>query len=221
MGDLVAAYGRTQDRIVALVEAASDEELARVVPACPGWTVHELVAHVVGMPSALAAGALPTGPIPEWLDELVAVRRSRSVAELVGEWRGLDGSLGELLLGPAGLLFDDLAVHEHDLRAALGRPDRAALEVDVVLPRTLAGFRGPLTEAGLGAIEVHDGGRRWRSHDAEVGWALEVDAWEAVRAVNSRRTAEELTALPHHGDPEPYLAVLDAHLPLPTASLGE
>jgi hypothetical protein len=173
------------------------------------------------MPAALAAGELPTGPIPYWLDELVAARRDRTVGVLVEEWRGVDAALPDLLLGPAGLLFDDLAVHEHDLRSALGRPDHAALEVDTVVPRTLAGFAGPLADAELGAIEVHDGDRRWRSHDAQAGWVLEVEAWEAVRAVNSRRTADELRALPHRGDPEPYLAVLDAHLPLPTASLGE
>ena len=103
----------------------------------------------------------------------------------------------------------------------MGAPDHGALEVEVVLPLTLEGLAGPLRDAGLGAIEVVDGTSSWRSHDAEASWTLETTAWEAVRAVNSRRTADELRALPHRGDPEPYLAVLDAHLPLPLSSLGE
>jgi hypothetical protein len=43
----------------------------------------------------------------------------------------------------------------------------------------------------------------------------------AASAGNSRRTADELRALPSDGDAEPYLALLDAHLPLPGHSLGE
>ncbi len=90
-----------------------------------------------------------------------------------------------------------------------------------MMPRTLAGFATPLQTVGLGAIEVAHAGRSWKSHDAEPGWTLLVDPWEAVRAVNSRRTAAEVLALPCTGDPRPYVEVLDAHLPLPVESLGE
>ena len=75
--------------------------------------------------------------------------------------------------------------------------------------------------ADLGVIGVRDNNRTLRSHDSEPGWTLEVAPWEAVRALYSRRTADELRGLPHHGNVEPYLAILDAHLPLPTTSLNE
>jgi hypothetical protein len=39
--------------------------------------------------------------------------------------------------------------------------------------------------------------------------------------VGSRRTADELRGLPGEGDVEPFVAVLDAHLPLPLTSLRE
>jgi hypothetical protein len=64
-------------------------------------------------------------------------------------------------------------------------------------------------------------GETWRSHDADAGWVLLVTPSEAVRAINSRRTADELRALPSDGDVVPYLPVLAAHLPLPVRSLGE
>jgi hypothetical protein len=107
------------------------------------------------------------------------------------------------------------------LRGAVDVPDHGALEVDVMLPRTLAGFAKPLRRAGLGSIAVRHDDRIWRSHDSEPDWTLEVTPWEATRAVNSRRTADELRELPHRGDVEPYLAILDAHLPLPAATLKE
>jgi hypothetical protein len=204
-----------------LAESLGRSDLHRAVPACPLWTVHDLIAHVVSMPAAIANGESPPGPVGEWLQSLVEARRGQNVDELTEEWRSLDGAISAILNGPGGVLFGDLAVHEHDVRGAVGAPDHRALEVEIMLPRTLAGFAAPLRNAGLGSIEVRHDDRIWRSHDSEPGWTLEVTPWEAARAVNSRRTADELRELPHDGDVEPYLAILDAHLPLPTSSLNE
>ena len=102
----------------------------------------------------------------------------------------MDSAISAILNGPGGVLFGDLAVHEHDLRGAVDAPDHGALEVEVMLPRTLAAFAKPLRHAGLGAIEVRHDDRIWRSHDGAPGWTLDVTPWEAVRAVNSRRTAD-------------------------------
>jgi hypothetical protein len=175
------------------------------------------------MPAAIGNGELPPGATGEWLQSLVEARRDQDVGELTEEWLSLDSAIASILNGPGPgeLLFVDLAVHEHDLRGALGAPDHGALEVQVMLPMTLAALAAPLRNAGLGAIEVRHDGRIWRSHDSEAGWTLDVTPWEAVRAVNSRRTPDELRNLPHGRDVEPYLAILDAHLPLPAISLNE
>ena len=205
------------------VEQAAPDELGVVVPACPAWTASDLLRHVVSLPAAMGAGdhPAPGASIGDWMQGLIDARHGVPVPELVEEWLGLDEVIVTALDGRAGVMFGDLAVHEHDLRGALGATDHAALEVDVMLPRTLAGFSRPLRAAGLGSIEVRSGDRARRSHDAEPGWTLVVAPREAVRAVNSRRTPDELRTLDHEGDVEVYLPVLDAHLPLPSASLGE
>lgn len=217
---IVEAYSRTRSRMMTLVTAPA-ADLQRGVPACPAWTGKDLLGHVVAMPAAIATGRLPGASLDDWLADLVRERADQPVPDLVADWTALDAALPALLGGGAALLFVDLAVHEHDLRGALGVPDRTALEVAEMLPRTLDGLAAPLQAAGLGAIEVSAPEGSWRSHEAAVGWALHVDAWEAVRALNSRRTADELLALPAAGDARPYLPVLDAHLPLPERSLGE
>jgi uncharacterized protein (TIGR03083 family) len=221
MESIFGAYLRTRERVTELLSQAPAAELEKPVPACPDWSVHDLLAHLVSLPVALSAGRRPNGPIGEWLDELIVERQGQPGGELIREWQSLDAELAGLLDGSAALLFGDLAIHEHDLRGALNKPDHAALEVDELLPRTLAAFSKPLRAAGLGAIEVRCDGGVWRSHDAAVGWTLLVDPWTAVRAVNSRRTAQELCQLPALGAATPYLRVLDAHLPLPPESLGE
>ena len=219
--ELFAAYVSTRARMAVLAESLDPGDLSRAVPACPLWTVFDLMAHVVSMPAAIGNGELPPGSVTAWLQGLVEARRDQSVGDLTEEWLSLDGAISAILNGPGGVLFGDLAVHEHDLRGAVDAPDHGALEVEVMLPRTLAAFAKPLRHAGLGAIEVRHDDRIWRSHDGPPGWTLDVTPWEGVRAVNSRRTAAELRQLPHEGDVEPYLAILDAHLPLPTRSLNE
>jgi hypothetical protein len=221
MESIFGAYLRTRERVTELLSAVAEADLEKRVPACPAWSVHELLAHLVSMPAAIAAGRRPSGPVGEWLDELIVERKGQRSGELISEWQSLDGELAGLLGGSASLLFGDLAVHEHDLRGAFNKPDHAALEVDELLPRTLAAFGKPLRAAGLGAIEVRNEDGVWRSHDAAAGWTLLVDPWTAVRAVNSRRTADEVCRLPALGEATPYLRVLDEHLPLPAESLGE
>jgi hypothetical protein len=219
--DTFEAYAQVRGRFEDLIRAADPDDLVRVVPACPEWRVRDLLAHVVSLPAAIGAGRAPSGHVNGWLSELVAERSEQPVELILDEWNQLDDVLRAMLTGPAGLLFPDLAVHEHDLRGALDRPDHEALPVAELMPRTMAAFRHPLRDAGLGAIEVRNGSTSWRTSDDPVGWTLLVDPWEAVRALGSRRTAAEVRQLPAEGDCEPYLEILDEHLPLPIHSLGE
>jgi len=214
-------YRRTRARVSTLLLGATPDALTRTVPACPAWTVHDLAAHLAGVPATLAAGNFPSGDVNEWLQGIVDERRDTEVDDLLQEWNALDATIEPMLQGMGSLMLTDVAIHEHDLRSALGEPDHRAFEVDAVTACELPSFAQPLHDAGLDAIVVEHDGRTWRSHDADAGWTLHVTPWEAMRALGSRRTADELRALPANGDAEPYLLIIDAHLPLPEQSLGE
>jgi hypothetical protein len=218
--DLLDAYRAVRTRICAIATDLTPDELAATVPSCPEWTVHDLIAHNMALPAAIGAGDLPDGDLQTWLDGLVAARRGQPVEALIAEWETLDEIVGGVLSATA-VLLDDLATHEHDLRAAVGRPDHAALAVDLVVPAALETLLGGLTAAEVGALVIEAPEGTWRSHDAEPGWTIRTSAWEAFRAVGSRRTADELRALPGHGDAEAFIPVLEAHLPLPRTSLRE
>ena len=218
--DLLDAYRAVRGRMCAIALDLTPAEPATTVPSCPEWTVHDLIAHNMALPAAIAAGDLPDGDLQTWLDGLVEKRRGQPVAELVAEWETLDEAVAGVLSATA-VLLDDLATHEHDLRAAVGRPDHDALAADLVVPAALETLLGGLTEAQVGALVIESPEGTWTSHDAEPGWTIRTSAWEAFRAVGSRRTADELRALPGEGDVEAFIPVLDAHLPLPTTSLRE
>src|SRR6266508_2739924 len=138
MADLSGAYAEARGRLVELLEGLDESRLATRVPACPDWTVRDVLAHVTGVAADAAQERFFLGERDAWTEAQVGSRRGRSVAELAAEWAGWASSVESVLAGtvqlPAGAPdwlrtapLADLAVHLHDVRGALRRPgDRDA-----------------------------------------------------------------------------------------------
>ena len=149
--DLVQAFAQTTQAVLTLAGACSDVDLAQPTE-CPGWTVHDQIAHVAGVESLLAGHKDPRVQMPQYehirndlgkkVEYAVEVRRGRSGAELVTE---LEDVLAErlstlrdpmltsdsIIAGPFGpdraatvllLRTFDVWTHEQDIRSALQRP---------------------------------------------------------------------------------------------------
>ncbi len=223
---VASMYFDIRDRVAGTAAMLTDEQLTQVVPACPEWSVQGLVTHLVSMPMAILAGDIPEavmagGDPNPWLAELVETNVDRPILELLRWWASDDEALGALLAN-AGLLLADLMTHEGDLHGALGSSaHRNVPELDSQIDAALAGVAKDIEAAGLPPVAVANGADVRRSGDGEPGWTIRAGFWEAHRALNSRRTRDELLAIDHEGDPARYFGVLDAHLPLPTESLGE
>jgi len=223
---LASMYFDVRERVVGTVAMLDDDQLATPVPACPEWTVHALVAHLVAMPMAIVAGDIPEavmggGDPNPWLAQLVADNQHRTVSDLARWWASDDDALAATLAG-AGLLLADLFTHEGDLHGALGSTaHRNTPELDSQIDAAMAGLQKDITAAGLPPLAVDSGAERRVSADGTPGWTLRTGFWEAHRVFNSRRTPEEVLALPHDGDPSIYFDVMHEHLPLPGTSLGE
>ncbi len=222
MSELSDRYHEVRERIAATAGQLSPADLARPVPACPAWSVHDLLAHVSGLPDELANGRYPQGELQAWLDSIVTARRDTPVEELVRAWAATAGRIEGIIDGSGGMLLVDVAAHEHDLLGALGRPPhRDAPETSLVVRLALGLLVGGIEHAGLGPLAVDTDAEIVASHEGVPACVLRVDGWEAFRALESRRTADELRALPHDGDIAAFVAVIDAHSPLPARSLGE
>jgi uncharacterized protein (TIGR03083 family) len=215
-------YRTTRERLSELVRSLGDEELRRTVPACPAWDVHDVIAHMSGVQELLTAGEHPTGDTQDWIDAIVAARRDVPVGELLDRWADCERGTSALIDGGVEVLIVDVVSHEHDIRNAVGLPGaRQVPEVPAAVEVMLANLSGLIDGAGLGALAVDAGTARWTSHDVPIGCTLEVDPWEALRIIVSRRTDEEMRALPVTGEIEPYIRLLDARSPLPKQSLDE
>jgi uncharacterized protein (TIGR03083 family) len=220
--DLSDGYHATRRRVSELVRSLDPDALEARVPACPDWTVHQLLAHLTGIPEALTSGSFPTGDTQAWLEGLVVERQDVPVDELLDRWEACAAGTSAIVDGGAHQLLIDVVSHEHDLRGAVGAPGaRGSAEVRACVQLLLDLLSPAILEAGLGALVVDSGEVRWASQFARPGCTLRLDPWEAIRVLQSRRTADEVRALPLSGDVEPYLAVLAGHSALPETSLGE
>ncbi|GGY27105.1 hypothetical protein GCM10010384_37760 [Streptomyces djakartensis] len=116
-----------RDALIPLLRGRAEEDFARPVAACPGWTVRHVLAHCSAALMRVVEGRFEPGVFsPESNDRDIAERDGWSNAEIVDElWRGMTEA-GPVIADAGGKL-DGLAlgewVHAGDVREALGEPD--------------------------------------------------------------------------------------------------
>lgn len=218
----IDAWRAGHRRVCDLVLQASPAELERHVPATPDWTARALVSHMVGLAADVLDGDEPDDHNPDWTQAQVEARRGRSGVELVEEWRGLAGDLVAWMAGHGTRPLNDVLVHEQDLRGALRRAGaREAPGVDVVRRRMAGRLAGALGELPSLALV----GPRWqwasRGPVADAAAVLEAPDFDLLRALCSRRTAEQLRGWTTHGDVTAYLPGFAGLGDLPTRPLPE
>jgi uncharacterized protein (TIGR03083 family) len=225
MPDFGVAYAGARERISELVSAATEEELGRIVPGCPEWSVKDLLAHVVGIARDFESGNLGDAGQPGWTAGHVEAGKERSVAELIAEWKEasvqLEASFEHIPKAMSGMTLADLVTHEHDLRGALGK--HGARDTDGVtfsLESYVRYFGHRLKKAGLPPLTVTSGGKGWNLGEGAATTSVAGEPFELFRCLAGRRTTEEIRALEWTGDKEIFVPHL-SNYGAPEPSLGE
>ena len=120
MGEVGDHYRTTRERVTELLDALEPGDGTRAVPACPGWTVHDLLAHMTGVPDDALNGRLDGIATDPWTAAQVERGRALSVTDLVTRWSEQGPVFEGFPLPPEAVV--DLTTHEQDLRGALDRP---------------------------------------------------------------------------------------------------
>lgn len=215
--DEIAEWSRAQARVIALMEAATDEQVQRTVPACPDWTVRDLFAHMVGLGSDVVAGDEPDDHNPGWTARQVDERRDRSIADLVAEWRETAEPLRSWMAEHGTRPLGDVIIHEQDLRGALGVPGGRDTEGLAAIRDRFAARVGDRLPEGT-TLGLVGESWSWASDDGDPEQADLVIAapdFELARAVLARRSADQLRAWTRSGDVEPVLDAFATLGPLP------
>jgi uncharacterized protein (TIGR03083 family) len=213
MIDIGQQYGSCRERITALAADLTDEQAATPVAACPGWSVHDVVAHLVGSTADVLAGRMDGIGSPAWTAAQVEARRDASIAEMLTEWSTAAPQFedGLRMIGGqmAALGVADAWNHEQDLRDALGLPRSNDPAVEHT---AIAGYapmvNGTWASDGVAPLEIAAGDEIVVSGDGEPGAKVTGTPYELARALAGRRTEAQLRALTWHGDADPYIAVL-------------
>lgn len=230
MADLDLVYEATRKELADFVAGLSEEDLERPVPATPGWTIHDVVAHLAAVPDCAAAGDFPAeffaavGSEPGiavlngWTGRQVDERRPRPLRDLLDEWERAAEIVLPMIRGeepwPEGvvpfaerILVTDIAVHRQDLYGALGLVrgrDSAPAHI---------GFSTYAAGAGL-RIMAAGGGRSLRlvtehkevvAGEGEPSATVRASHFELFRALSGRRSPDQLRGYDWDGDPEPFL----------------
>jgi uncharacterized protein (TIGR03083 family) len=213
------AYDQTRQRIEALLrEPGVDVEAA--VLACPGWSLRDVAAHLVGLVHDVIDENTDSYASPDWTAAQIARFDGVPMPTLLDDWASLIEQLRVAPLPPIGkwyrsvgrLAFADASVHEHDLRGALSRPapDNDAVGWGVRLSAEALGslLRRPQQVGSAPVVRLTATGvDSWLiAHEGAVGEiGVEASAFELWRGMNGRRSAAQVAALPWLGDPSPIL----------------
>jgi uncharacterized protein (TIGR03083 family) len=220
---LAVEYGNARRRVRSLIEDFEDAA-GQQVPACPAWTVADLLAHLAGLAVGYGTGQVPERDREMWLDGFVTVRMGSSVAQLLDEWDRAGPRMEQAIAAEPSrrwpLVYDVIA-HEHDLRGALDRPgDRDGDAIRLGLRLGLRITERDLARHTLPGIRVLADGVELVAGDDPIELTLEASTFEAFRLLGSRRTREEMRRAAFTGDLERYLPGL-VHMHLPIHSLEE
>jgi len=220
--DLAQLYRDTRERLTSLVAGLDEQALATPVPACPGWQVQDVVAHLAAIVEDALAGRLTGPPSEEETAVQVARYKGRPMPQTLEGWTAGAPRFEEVIsafdIPPAVI---DVASHEQDIRGALGRPGaRDCPAIQQMAGWLLQGLRVPVpvrvtvedAEFLIGPAEAAGGGRAAAEPLPGAGrggeepvLGLRTTRFEAFRWRMGRRSRDQLAALDWSGDPAPVL----------------
>lgn len=207
-----AGVRRNLDLAATLTEADGDVP----VPACPGWTVRDVYAHLAGAATDILAGRLEGAPGDEWTARQVAERKGRTLAEVVAELAEKGPAMAKLLeaLPDEPRPPIDQWTHEQDVRGALGRPGgRDEPVVAWLLAGSFARLGRRWADKGRPTVRVEGSSGAWLLGDGEPAATLAASDFELARALLGRRSPAQLRAMARPGSDPAAVDAAVAALP--------
>ena len=182
-------YRASRERVTTAVRDLTPAELDQQVPACPQWSVHNLVSHLTGVAADFVAGNLAGAPRPPWTAVQVETRRNLPIATVLDEWAVVGPKLEELVVSGTTSHplvcspWVDTGTHEADLHGAIGS-GRPPTKVWLAVLDWMLDEPGPLT------VVTPDGTYSAGSDGPDA--VVRTSSYELFRAIFGRRSARQI-----------------------------
>ncbi|MBO1753628.1 maleylpyruvate isomerase family mycothiol-dependent enzyme [Allobranchiibius sp. CTAmp26] len=214
--DAVQEWKDAQGRVIELVEGLATDAAETTVPACPDWSVRDLLSHMIGLDADVLAGDEPDDHNETWTARQVDQRRGHDIATLIAEWRSITDPLASWMQEHSTRPLGDVVIHEQDLRAALDAP--GARDTDglrALRDRMADGFDARVRDAGAPTIELRSPDWKFVAGEGAPTVRMEASDFDLTRALMSRRSADQLRAWTTVGNIEEHLDLFAGLGPLP------
>lgn len=221
------AYAGIRTRLTELLTVAGPEVAATVVPACPDWTVKDVMAHLLGACEDIVGGNLDGVGTDPWTAAQVQRHAEDSLADLLEAWSvvapSVESITGAFPASAAAQWVFDATTHEQDLRGALDAPGARDTDNVAIAAAFLADALGGVTRAeGLPTLAlVLDGAEPLVLGPGDPAATLRASAFEVVRGFGGRWSLDQVRSLDWDGDPEPYFALFGTVLRPPAEPSAE
>lgn len=229
MADVAEIYSVTRKELASFVSGLTKEELERPVPATPGWSIRDVIAHLTGNVERASQGDFPTnffgamGSAPavaelnDWTDRQVAERRKRDLQDVLDEWEHATAAVvpmirgdvpwpGQVIFFAGHALLTDLAVHQQDIYGALGLvKDRDEGPVRIGFSSYVGGAHLRIKSADRPSLRFLTEAKEKVAGDGDPAATVRAPRFELFRALSGRRSPDQVRAYEWDGDPEPFL----------------
>lgn len=196
-------YRQSMGRILSLVHNGNADT---PVPACPGWTVSDTIAHSLGVLTDISAGKIDDSGKDDWAAEHIRRVGDRSLSHIAAEWHQRANTTPAAFETYGDVLVADLVTHEFDIKGAIG--NRQGRDLPVV--RTVALFYlNALDHAwrlyGVPPLQIITEDKRIDIGGDEPDAHVVMSWWEATRVVSGRRSPEQVRALEWNVSPSEWI----------------
>ena len=229
MAGLPDLYEQLRNDISELAAALGPEELDKPVPATPGWSIRDVVAHLAADASCTVAGDFPheffeafgesaaVAKVNEWTSRQLEERRGRPLEDLLQEWKSSSHDLTAMMRGekswPEGtvafadrVILTDAAVHQQDIFGALGiERAREAAPIKIGLSGYIVTMGWRLAAASIPPPRFDVGDKSYAAGEGEAVATVHASRFELFRAMSGRRNPDQIRAYRWDGDAEPYI----------------
>ena len=174
------AYSELRIRVADLMRSISSEQALTVVPHCPQWTVKDCFAHMVSVPEDVIKGQMDGVASDAWTDRQVQRHKQDSVSDLLAIWETNAPVFAKILPNiPQPVLSQfmfDQTTHEHDIRAALGKPGARESMAVAVAEGFLRNSLSKNDDPAIASMANH-----------------EINGFEFLRSLSGRRSKKQIS----------------------------